>query len=228
MTSFDTSQEDVAPERTSAESLTEFRTWVTRQVRRYGDGYVRQESHATGALARLRRGAGRGALDVPDIWPLTLAELPAGLTLPYSVPHRSPHEPSAYEAASHATLTLFAVHQRSLRRRVHVPGVRVGRALAGLAPRGGAPSPGVDSRVRALLSADDITEVERHLMGLITMLARTEQGLDYGQLAVDLVQLRGSELRRGVLHRWARDFYAPGPRTTADTPTEPADSVVGA
>lgn len=76
-------------------------------------GYLDDQPHAVGALARLRRGAGREAGQLPDLWALIdtgpLHETPDGAR------PLSESELNRAEDALHVALTLYALHQQSRR-----------------------------------------------------------------------------------------------------------------
>jgi CRISPR system Cascade subunit CasB len=197
---------DVAPGSTAA--------FVDAQVSRIQAGYLRYPpaSSARADLARLRRGVGREAGTVPEIFSLTTNPDDSG-----SIGHDGP---TADERAIHLALTLYAVHQQSQSRRMHERGRSFGSALGRIRYADGAENPGVVRRFQALGTATDLSEVAAHARALVTLLRSASQGFDYGLLARDLVRLQDPARAADVRLSWGRDFYrvraAEQPETSAD------------
>jgi len=190
-------------------------TWafVDEQVSHIQRGYLRYPpaSGARAALAKLRRGLGHEAGTVPEILKLTInPDAPR--------PHRD--EPTADEHAIHAALTLYAVHQQSQNRQMHVRGRSFGSALGRIRYREGAENQGVVRRFQALGTATDLNEAVVHARALVTLLRGAGEAFDYGRFAVDLVRLQHPAHASAVRLAWGRDFY----RTRPTAVDEPADS----
>ena len=186
--------------------------FVDGQVSRLQAGYLRRppSSRARADLARLRRVVGHepGA----DIEILDLTTDP-------DAPRPTQDEPTVDERAIHVALTLYAVHQQSQERRMHVPGQSFGSALGRLRYVEGEENPGVVRRFQALGTATDFAEVAIHARALVTLLRGAGQGFDYGLLARDLVALQDPRRAQGVRLAWGRDFF----RTRATAPDAAAD-----
>jgi CRISPR system Cascade subunit CasB len=189
------------------------RAFVDEKVTHIQNGYVRypQSAESRAALAKLRRGVGREPGTVAEVLPLTV-----------NPDARSDQDgPTADERAIHAALTLYAVHQQSQDRRMHVPGTPFGAALGRIRFRDGEENPGVVRRFQALGTAGGFTESMAHARALITLLRGVGVGFDYGRFATDLVQLQDPARAAGVRLRWGRDFYRTRPPAAdgAATPT---------
>lgn len=160
-------------------------------------------------LAKLRRAVGRSAGSVPEVW---------GITMQGVSPGRYDAGPSNSETAVHMAMGLYALHQRGNSAPMHVPGTGLGRAVARLS------SPATDStelasngvarRFGALATAVELSEVEYHLRGLVTLLSGASVALDYGRLSADLYRIQSPATADQVRLNWARDFYRrPEPKT---------------
>lgn len=88
-------------------------TWSTRVGRRTPEGPPGAD------LAALRRGLGREPWSVPAMWPFYVQTGP---------PQEATKKYTAEQAAEHAALTLFAVHQQAQERPMHRAGVGLGTA----------------------------------------------------------------------------------------------------
>ncbi|MDT0260063.1 type I-E CRISPR-associated protein Cse2/CasB [Jatrophihabitans lederbergiae] len=165
-------------------------------------------------LAKLRRAVGRRAGSVAEVWELTLE----GVS-----PERYDSSPSAEEIAVHTAMGLYALHQRGNSAPMHVAGTGLGRAVARLS------SPAIDSaelatngvarRFGALATAVEMSEIEYHLRGLVTLLSGESVGLDYGRLAADLYRVQNPHAVDQVRLNWARDFYIRPEKPKTTTPT---------
>lgn len=164
-------------------------------------GYLGGGAEASAALARLRHNVARPVGIDPGILDWTLKDIPDD-TQPYAK-----DEPTSTELAAHAALTLFAVHQQSLREHsMHECGISFGEAIGRLSvdnPN----AAGIASRFFALQTARHPAEIIRHARGLIQLLRHPRIPFDYGLFAQDLVALQGPEqAANGVRLRWGRDY----------------------
>lgn len=184
------------------------------RIERLQAEYLRGTPAARADLARLRRGLGKPAGSVPDIWEMTIGAVPDELTW-----HRD--EPSRAEQSAHATLTLYAVHQQSLAVPAHVPGVSFGRAVGRLRLSQNRSEEAVTRRFMAVATAESIGEVLTHVRGLITQLRAERQGLDYARFADDVVSLLSPGRAQRVRLAWGRAFYRTRPDGVATTSDEP-------
>jgi CRISPR system Cascade subunit CasB len=180
---------------------------VDRRVRRWqadllSDHPARQAA-SLATLARLRRGAGKTADDVPDILALTVGtELAA---------RGASDDPTPEEQAAHIALTLYALHQQSRTKPMHRRGNSIGRALRQLlgSTEPTVPPDPITRRFQVLVTAESLDEVSYHARGAVQLLRgaqATAIPLDYGRLADELVQWQRAGAA-SVRRRWARDFY---------------------
>ncbi|TNC22055.1 MULTISPECIES: type I-E CRISPR-associated protein Cse2/CasB [Amycolatopsis] len=175
------------------------------RIERLQREYLRAAPSARADLARLRRGLGKPAGSVPDLWEITVGAVPEELTWQRD-------EPSYAEQAAHAALTLYALHQQSLTVPAHVPGVSFGRAVGRLRFSDARSEEAVTRRFMAVATAQSVDEVLMHARGLITQLRTERQGLDYARFADDVAGLLTPAGAQRVRLAWGRAFY----RTTAD------------
>jgi CRISPR system Cascade subunit CasB len=191
-------------------------TSLDKRLDRLQTGYLRGTSADRASLARLRRGLGKEAGSVPEIWEITVGAVPESLSW-------DGDGPSWAEQAAHAVLCLYALHQQSLPVPAHVPGEPFGRAVARLARSERRSSEAVTRRFMAVATAESIDEVLTHIRGLVTQLRGIRQGVDYARLADDVLGLLTPGRAVAVRLAWARDFH----RTTPPA-DDPADSATPA
>lgn len=180
--------------------LDELGSALESEIKRLQEKYLGDDSAARADLARLRRGLGKPAGSVPEIWQRTVGAVPPALSWERD-------DPSPAEEAAHAALTLYAVHQQSRSERMHVPGLSFGRAVQRLARRTDASEDAVTRRFMAVATAETIDEILVHVRGLITQLKANHIGLDYAQFADDVLGLLTPARATSVRLRWGRDFY---------------------
>lgn len=166
---------------------------------------------AVSTLARLRRVIGQD----PG-FDYTLEDY---LYVPDELVRTRPTESATdQEYAVHDAVSLYALHQQSRQKRMHVDGRGLGQAVAELAQASGGPD-GVRRRFAALGTASTYPESIHHLRGLVTMLRGHEIALDYGVLAEDLCTLRRPGGRGRVQAIWGREFFRGRPQATTDPDT---------
>ncbi|WP_055693556.1 type I-E CRISPR-associated protein Cse2/CasB [Streptomyces prasinopilosus] len=201
------------------------------------EGYLQDRSQAVAALARLRRGAGRAAGELPDLWSLIDTDPlhgtgGAGGTGDTADPH-APHGPARRlgereliraEDALHAALTLWAFHQQSRGAPMHRRHTRERPAGLGAAVRRLMPADGIDEPVRKRLvragSAPDLVTLTQRLRDLVSLLRREDIPLDYALLAGQLYVWQWPDGPAAVRRRWGRSFHEqrrPRPAPDADT-----------
>lgn len=198
--------------------------FVDSQVSRLQAGYLRYPPAASSraALARLRRAIGHEPGTDIEILDLTID--PDG-------PRPAQEAPTAGERAIHVALTLYAVHQQSQDRPMHVRGRSFGTALGRLRYVDGEENPGVIRRFQALGTATDLAEATVHARALVTLLRGAGQGFDYGLLARDLVALQDPRRAQTIRLAWGRDFFRTRPAVPgtaadgADTTTPTAEEL---
>lgn len=162
------------------------------------------DSSARATLARLRRGIGKAPGSMPELWDVTLCELPETLMGKGETPSRA-------EWAAHTALTLFALHQQGSDRKndcMHRDGASLGIAVRKLAPKEDAENyASIKRRFDAAATADSVEEFAHHLRGLVQLLKAGGIALDYAALAKDLYRFQSPDARDDVRLRWGRDFY---------------------
>ncbi|MFG2948345.1 type I-E CRISPR-associated protein Cse2/CasB [Streptomyces adustus] len=202
------------------------------QISGWQEGYLKDRPKDVAALARLRRGAGRDAADLPDLW--TLVDTSPLHTRLESVRPLSEEELVRAENALHAALTLWALHQQSRGARMHRPHASkrpggLGAAAHRLMPPGGIDEPVRKRLVRAGTAAD-LTSLTQRLRDLIVLLRRADIPLDYGLLAGQLYSWQWPDGAGAVRREWGRSFHswqdaddASPPENTDDNTSRPTD-----
>lgn len=189
---------------------------VRDEVSRIQAGLIDDRPDAVGKAARLRRGAGRDAAAIPDLWGLldlgTLFEEENAL---------SEQERDHAEKAVYAAVTLWSLHQQSQGQPMHAAnGSDLGAAARGLMPPGE-----IDDTVRKRLvragSAGSFEQLTAKLRELVQLLRREKASLDYARLASQLYTWQwpggASEVRRA----WGRGFNSYRPKQQSEaTPGE--------
>lgn len=181
-----------------------------------GRGRWRSGGSPTGQdLAALRRGLGREAGEVPQMWPFYTRLREDGSCGPDL-------------RAEHLALNLFAVHQQSKAHPMHQRGIGLGAALLA-ARRSGLYSPdGIDRRFAAAATATTLTELAGHLRGLINQLravqhdGRRGHPLDYTLLFNDLWTWQQPDRAGEVRRRWGSQYFVftAADETTGDDQAE--------
>lgn len=185
------------------------------------DGWVDPKKVPPGAdLSALRSGLGRAPGTVPAMWRLH------GLDISEDQAQRGYADPRY--AAEHHALTLYGVHQQSVDRPMHRPGVGVGSAVRLLhvhnRPDEDGNSEAIDRRFFAAVTAGSVDEVAHHLRGLIQLLRSLKRpaALDYTKLVDDLRRWDHAEQREHVRLRWGRDYVASPPYAESADEPQPA------
>lgn len=160
------------------------------------------DSWSSTTMARLRRAVQQPVGADPAVWEFLFEGLPERC-------FGKGDAPSADERAVHAAATLFAVHQQSKDRPMHVDGEGFGTAIRRLAdPQDAAElSMPVLRRFNALATADNLDEQLHHARGLVQLMRRESIGFDYGAFAEDLARLQDPAKADDVRLRWARQFH---------------------
>lgn len=189
------------------------------RIKRLQDGYLDLRGSAAQAsaqadLARLRTADPADPVAAPDAWSVVQDGSPEALA-----PHAS-DEPTDAERARHCAMVLYARHQQSKDKPMHIDGTSLPQAVRLLGVRRATAGEDFDSSVRqrfdmVLLSPTWLGRSE-HLSALVRMLRGEGIGFDYGQLCVHLYLLASPEGARRVRTRWARDLYRK-PRTEIGT-----------
>ncbi|MER6738433.1 type I-E CRISPR-associated protein Cse2/CasB [Streptomyces puniciscabiei] len=186
------------------------RVLVGREIARLQRGYLADRPEAVAALARLRRGAGRDAAAVPDLWGLIDLEPLYG--------DRQLRTDTA-ESAVYTAMTLWSLHQQSRSSGMHRPGVELGAAVRRLMPAGEIDEPIRKRFVRAGTSAT-LPVLAIRLREIALLLRGQDLPLDYALLAEQLYRWQQPGGPERVRRSWGRAFHAH--RTTPDDTTDGA------
>ncbi|WP_455361916.1 type I-E CRISPR-associated protein Cse2/CasB [Streptomyces sp. SYSU K21746] len=191
-------------------------------------GYLADQAQAVAALARLRRGAGREAGQLPDLWSLVdtgpLHDPPDGS------PRMSESELVRAEDALHVALTLWALHQQSRSTGMHQADRRDNRRGLGAAVRRMMKPGEIDEPLRKRLvragTAPDLATLAQRLRDIVVLLRREDIALDYALLAGQLYTWQRPGGADTVRREWGRSFHAwhdnggaDGKQPAADTDT---------
>lgn len=178
-------------------------------IRPWQDAYLQDRAPAVAALARLRRGAGREAGEMPDLWSLIdtgpLHETPQGAR------PLGERELVRAEDALHAALTLWAFHQQSRGTPMHRRHTPEQPAGLGAAVRRLMPADTVDEPVRKRLvragTAPDLAALTQRLRDIVALLRRDDIPLDYALLAGQLYIWQRPDGPAAVRRHWGRSFH---------------------
>lgn len=173
-------------------------------------GYLADRSPDVAALARLRRGAGREAGQLPDLWSLID-------TGPLHVPpdDARPFNESELvraEDALHVALTLWALHQQSRPTGMHQADRKDSRRGLGTAVRRMMKPGEIDEPLRKRLvrvgTAPDLTSLAQRLRDIVVLLRRADIPLDYALLAGQLYTWQRPGGADIVRREWGGSFHA--------------------
>ncbi|WP_030998121.1 type I-E CRISPR-associated protein Cse2/CasB [Streptomyces sp. NRRL F-5630] len=177
---------------------------VHQHIKALQSRYLKDQSDAVAALARLRRGVGRAPGEVPDLWGLTGTE---PLYERYAQGTFSEEEFLRAEEAAHTAVTLWSLHQQShhVSRMHRRPGPELGTAVRRLTPGAAIDEPTRRRFVRAGTAATPVVLATR-LRELVLLLRREEIPLDYGLLADQLHRWTLPGGAQGVRRSWGRSY----------------------
>lgn len=193
---------------------TEDRKEVTSAVRSAVSSL--QSAHMGGSpqararIARLRRGLGRDAGAVPNIWEDTIGLVPPHL-------RGRGDDPSPAEKGVHLAMTLYALHQQGSSKGVHQHGVSLG-AAAQRARQSHHSADAFDRRFLSAIGASTFAGVAYHLRALIPIFRQAGTGMDYGLVAANLADLCSPypDSSRRVRLSWGRDYSSYTSAKTVD------------
>jgi len=160
------------------------------------------EPRQRAALAKLRRGVGCEPGELPEVWDITLADLPEELL-------GSDGEVSQAEQAIHTSLTLFALHQQGKAYSVSLKKVSFGSAVRKLVQPDKGNEQTIKRRFDAALTSKDFQEFARHARSLILIAKANDICLDYPKFAKDLYKYQNPDLRTKIMLEWGQYFWAP-------------------
>ncbi|MGV9690530.1 type I-E CRISPR-associated protein Cse2/CasB [Streptomyces sp. NPDC003444] len=196
---------------TSTDSVADLVTRLAQDhLGRWQHGYLSDDAKAVGALARLRRGAGKPAGQLPDLWDLIDTQ-PLHTARRNNRPF-SENELARAEEALHAALTLWALHQQSRGTGMHQTHRRERPRGLGAAVHRLMPANDIDDSLRKRLvragNAPDLTALAQRLRDIVTLLRREDVPLDYALLAGQLYQWQRPGGADRVRIAWGRSFHA--------------------
>ncbi|QXJ24236.1 type I-E CRISPR-associated protein Cse2/CasB [Actinomadura graeca] len=165
-------------------------------------GCLADRSAAVGALAQLRRGAGKLPQDVPDLWGVTGAER----LFQHPLLSRDDQHAAHAEAAYVLAVTLYALHQQSQGSPMHKKGVDLGQAVRRLMPPNDIDEPIRRRFVRAGTAATPQALAYR-LREIVSLLRGQGIPLDYGRLARQLYHAQTPDGMSMVRRDWGRSFH---------------------
>jgi CRISPR system Cascade subunit CasB len=153
------------------------------------------------ALARLRRGVGKEAGTVPEIWQYVYEGLPDSLA-------GDTGKALYAQNAVHTALTLYAMHSQGMGNAHNENAGSLGDAAKTLKMQRPDNEPGIKRRFDALATAKTPMEINNHARGIIQLLRQGKVMLNYADFAKDLYWLQSNrDSARQILQRWGRDFY---------------------
>jgi len=193
-------------------------TVVGNEVKRLQCGYLQDHSAAVAALARLRRGAGKDAAAIPDLWGLIDTQ---DLYQDPALRHQDA-ENAVYVAA-----TLWSLHQQSRGTGMHTAGGNeLGTAVRRLMPPGEILDPIRKRFVRAG-TAPTVTVLADRLREITMLLRDADVSLDYALLADQLYHWQRPGGPDQVRRSWGRSFHAYRPKPDTDPTTPQAGPAAG-
>ena len=184
----------------------------------YWDSFDPKTTRAGSDMAKIRRGMGRAAGDVPEMWPYYQVVIPDHAAAAGT--RRTPELD-----AEHAALTLFAVHQQSQSTPMHKDKEHIGTALLKLrgSKQFAANPQALDERVNAAATASSVTELVHHLKGLVTLLRGQQLPFDYTLLVHDLADWRWASSRTRIRRQWGAHYFAWNRADDEDNPEPEPD-----
>ena len=180
----------------------QIRNYVKKQMELLaGDAGTLDLGSSKAQLAQLRRGVGKRAGELPELWGIFLRNMPEELM-------GKEGRPSYAEWAIYTALTLFALHQQGHSEPMHAEGEenRLGRAVKKLA-HGEEEEENVRRKFSITARSDDMEELSYHLKTLVRMLGSNDIKLDYEDLAKDLYRFQFENDADQVRLKWGQDFY---------------------
>lgn len=163
-------------------------------------------------LAALRRGIGREAGSVPELWRFYRTVNRDDLGARGLVSERF--------AAEHVALSLYGLHQQSQAKPMHKAGQSLGTAMRHLRNSGAFSADAVDRRFNAAATATTPQELALHLRSLITLLRGQQIPVDYTALIDDLARWSWDDSRSRTRRHWGNDYF--GWSSSAASDDEPA------
>jgi CRISPR system Cascade subunit CasB len=173
-------------------------------------GFVRRKialldeetSRSRALLAKLRRGIGKQPGALPELWGITLADMPENW-------ESNGGEPSRAENAVYTALTLYALHRQGQNRSMNTDEKysSFASAAARLIRNDENRFDAVKRRFDAVATAVDFTELAYHARGIVQLLKAEDLMMNYPGFAKDLFYFQFPEYADSVRLRWGEDFY---------------------
>lgn len=205
-------------------------TLAHKQISDLQRAYLADRPTAVAALARLRRGAGKNPMAVPDLWGLidTTALHDAGLSV---------WELEQAENALYVALPLWALHQQARGDGMHVRehgrelGAAVRKLMLELDNSGEINEP-IRKRLVRAGNAASLPILAVRLREIVLLLRQESVALDYALLTDQLCRWQRTTERDRVRRAWGRSFHTrakdpsldPGSTTELSTATDPKDA----
>ncbi|WP_433464102.1 type I-E CRISPR-associated protein Cse2/CasB [Spirillospora sp. CA-128828] len=166
-------------------------------------GFLADRPSAVGALAQLRRGAGKLPEDVPELWGVT------GVERIFAEQILSGNEDQAArcERAYFLAVTLYALHQQSQRSPMHHKGVDLGQAVRRLMSKPGEIDETIRRRFVRVGTAATPDILAYRLREVISLLRGKGVPLDYGRLARQLYTAQTPDGLNEIRRDWGRSFH---------------------
>jgi CRISPR system Cascade subunit CasB len=177
------------------------RAFVKRKIAGLGEN--KNESAVRAILARLRRGIGKAPGSLPDLWDVTLSDLPEELL-------GNGEDPTHGEWAVYTALTLFALHQQGKdlkKQSMNREGESLGTAVRKLVEHDKNNEDAVWRRFQAAAVSDSFERFSWQLRGLIQLLKAKDIPLDYSALTEELYWFQFPDRRDAIRLKWGQDFY---------------------
>ncbi|MFE6663963.1 type I-E CRISPR-associated protein Cse2/CasB [Streptomyces sp. NPDC057697] len=174
--------------------------------------YFKDDPAAVAEMAQLRRGAGKRAHEIPELWGFDALEKLAEL-MPKAASGSARREDA--EEAVFLASTLWALHQQSRPgQKTHVRGKDLGGAVRALIRLKKAESADEEEsplrkRLVRVGTAESFPSVAVRLREIVTLLRSVSEPppLDYARLAGQLYQWQDRSARAGVQREWGREFH---------------------
>ena len=175
----------------------------------------REMTYSKATLAQLRRGLGKTPGSIPDIWGITIEGIPDGFISLGS-------KPSKGEWAVHIALTLFAMHQQGVEKKMNSNEREdsLGGALRKLI-KSEDDEIRIKRRFDALATSGSIEELSNHLRGLVQLLKGDGIPLNYGKLAEEIFLYQMPTVEDSIRLKWGRDFYKYRKKTDVEVISQP-------
>ncbi|MCY0931659.1 type I-E CRISPR-associated protein Cse2/CasB [Streptomyces sp. H27-H1] len=197
---------------------------VAQHIETLQRDYCKNRSYAVRTLAQLRRGIGRQATELSELWGLLGIEEFHAKRLARGQAPASEAVAERAERAAHIAVTLWALHQQSERTAVthRSDGTSVGAAVRRLMS-GAESDEGIRKRFVRAGSASTLAVMAQRLRELVVLFRANEipVPLDYGLLAEQLEEWQRPGGPARIRQAWGRGFHAYRAPKSGSLPTEP-------